>query len=167
MGGEVTVESEEGQGATFTLSLPLRDAAPIAEQATEVESIGLILIEANPIARAKLKSLLGPTQGPIEAVGDVPSANAALASRRCRTVLVDDGALGDAEAAPEAIRALREAGAGTRLVVLRRPEGVDPAALLGAGAMLVLDRPIARDALIAALADEAGGHMTPVAAEAA
>ena len=165
MNGDVTVESEEGRGATFTVSLPLRETGAVEAETVSTESLGLLLIEANPIARAKMKSLLEPTLGPVEAVGDVAAAIAVLETRRCRTVLADDGALG--EAPGDAVRAVLSTGSGGRLVVLRRADGAPREALIRAGATLVLDRPIARDALLAALSGASPDPVRMVAAQAA
>ena len=153
MGGDVLVESEEGQGAVFTLSLPLREEAVETDTPVDLPCLGTLVIDRNPISRAKLRVLVEAAGGSVEAVGEV-DAGVALATTRnpCR-ILVDDQVLGPPDDAARALGGLVEVAPDARVVVLRRADGASRDALLAAGATVVLDRPLAREALIAALAN--------------
>ena len=151
MGGDVRVDSTEGGGATFTLSLPLREPAVVEPAPVAQPALGTLVVERNPIARAKLRALVEPAAGPVEAVGELDAALAVIAERRPSRILIDDAVLGTAENAPGYVLRLSAAAGEARLVILRRADGARRAALMDAGAHLVLDRPITRAALAAAL----------------
>ncbi|RZL98845.1 MAG: hypothetical protein EOP68_24890, partial [Sphingomonas sp.] len=60
MGGGIRVDSVEGEGATFTLTLPLVEAvaAPVVRAPDAASSV--LVVERSPIARAMWRSLLVP-----------------------------------------------------------------------------------------------------------
>ncbi|MBC8105351.1 MAG: histidine kinase, partial [Anaerolineae bacterium] len=81
MDGDVTVESVLGQGATFTLDLPLvrADASPAMSVAG---GAGVLVVDRNPITRAMLKALLEPRGGAVSFADSAADALARIATAR-------------------------------------------------------------------------------------
>lgn len=94
MGGDVTVISREGAGATFTLDLPLR-RADVPEGAGA--GIALLVIERNPITRAMFKTLFAPL-GAAVIVADADEARAWLDVHTAARVLADAAYLDEGDA---------------------------------------------------------------------
>ena len=140
MGGDVTVASRCGEGAVFTLDLPLvRAEAPDAAQ----ERPGLLVVEKNPITRAKLKTLLDAF-APLAFAEDAASALAIVRTRAPVRVLADLGSLGDG--AREAIGEL----ATHAPIVLLVPAG-ERATWLTGDVAIVVERPVGKKSLVEAL----------------
>jgi signal transduction histidine kinase len=57
MGGDIRVDSQTGQGSTFTITLPLVEAANDSGTATEQRST-VVVIEHNPLTRGILRAIL-------------------------------------------------------------------------------------------------------------
>lgn len=99
MGGDISVESHEGQGTRFTLCLPLRpstgEALIVVNQgadaplAVEDAGIRVLAAEDNPTNQLILRSLLEPLGLELLIVGDGRQAVEAFASSRFDVVLMD------------------------------------------------------------------------------
>ncbi|MGK6324212.1 ATP-binding protein [Sphingomonas sp. DT-51] len=146
MGGDVTVTSRLGEGATFELDLPHLPAAGVAPVA---EAVALVVVERNPITRAMYKSLFEGAGALLFADGD--DAAATIARVRPERVLVDAGSL-DAGRLAAQLAAIGEAAAGAPLAVLVT------AALAGrandwtsASITQVIEKPVAKKAMVAAV----------------
>ena len=140
MGGEVTVESALGAGATFTLDLPL----VAAEAPDAVARVALLVVERNPIQRAMFRSLFEPL-GTIVFTDD--AAGAAALTQRPDRVLVDAPALNDVRDLERIIAAAR----GAPVAVLAPSESEAAAAWRAAGAAQIITRPIGKKSLVAAI----------------
>ncbi|MEG3147634.1 ATP-binding protein [Sphingomonas sp. RT2P30] len=175
MKGEVTVDSAEGQGATFTLTLPLmRVDAPVGEVvATESGDGALLIVDRNPISRAMLRAILAPRAGNVLFAGSLDEASERVAAGGIAFVLVDDATAKTAEDLAAAlgalVRAAENAGAGMA-ILWAGLDDAQRAALAAAGMARVIAKPIAGPALAAALYpaktcdDKAPNHLATQAA---
>lgn len=139
MDGEVTVESQAGEGAIFTLDLPLVHV----EAPDELSHCALLVIERNPITRAMFKTLFAPL-GEVAFVDDVTAATAWLKDHEAQQVLADAAGLDDA-----AVAELVEAADGAAVALLTAP--CDAATRLRwtmAGVTDVIERPIGKKDLV-------------------
>lgn len=143
MGGDVLVRSRLGEGATFTLDLPLIEAeAPDVV----VERPAVLIVEANPITQAMLRQLfvdLGSVA--FAAPADVPAAIARLRPHR---LLIDSATLGDAPLAPIV------AAAETVPIALltQKCDEIQRLHYLSSGVTHVIERPVTKKALAATVA---------------
>ena len=154
MGGEVTVASRLGEGATFTIDLPLVEPDSEGPAQNEPASApSLLIVDRNPITRAMLRALLEERAGSVAFATSLDEAGERLASETIALALFDEAtvrAAGNcwAEALTQAIGC----AAGARTAVLWRLGGEDEAAALrGAGIDQIVAKPIAGPALRDAL----------------
>jgi signal transduction histidine kinase len=165
MGGDVGVASAEGQGATFTLDLPL--IAAQQEASTDEIASGTrvnLVFDRNPIQRAKLKTVLASLDVPVIEAATLDELAERTHGYLVERALADDASLraeGDLIGAVGRLRA--GLGETTRLVVLiaMGAEEIEPS-LLEAGASAVLRRPVAQGALLAVLNDDSTCTPRPI-----
>lgn len=163
MGGNVTVESEEGQGATFTLDLPLL-LGDRAEGGCSREAVGVLILDKNPISRSVLKAVLEPRLGAVTLVGTVTDAIVAMSGASVRIVVVDQASL-DADNPEGSAADLIGAVPRDTQIALLRPAGAEPATWADRFD-LILSKPIAGVALagrLATLVDDRAEAMVPLA----
>ncbi|MEP9404020.1 ATP-binding protein [Sphingomonas silueang] len=89
LGGDILLDSVEGEGATFTVDLPLVPVAAPAGAVAERSGEELVVVEANPIVRGKLRGLLAPHVAGIAFAGRVDDLIAGLAGGRHGRALID------------------------------------------------------------------------------
>ncbi len=143
MGGDVTVESALGEGAVFTLDLPLVAAdAPVTADAAPP----IMLVARSPITRAMLKALFDG-EGEVVIAGDLIEAEDMVRKRAVQRVLVDadetllDG-VGD-------IRALVDAAGDAPVALLTPALAAERRARLSAcGVAAVIEKPIGKKLLV-------------------
>ncbi len=154
MGGEVTVTSRPGEGATFTVTLPLVAVAPEAiraadPDATDATGSALLVVDRNPIGRSLWKSLLGPHTDRLIFVSTATDAVAALGDGRIDRVLIDDATIMADPLSDAALDTLAGAAtaAGAAMVLLWPADRAMPDVPM----MRIVRKPVAGPALIAAL----------------
>lgn len=158
LGGEINVASREGEGTTFTVTLPYRAAEPAGAAVAEGRDGGgtaLLVLERNPIARGMLRALFAPVFDRVLFAANQAEAGAALESGQVAVLLIDEATLraedGDALAR---LSALIDMAAGGAVILLRSQGGsADHSQLLQLGIGKILEKPIPGDALVAAVRD--------------
>ena len=154
--GDVSVTSVEGEGTTFTVDLPLIEAAaPDGAGAADRPGEPVVVLDRNPIARGMLRTLLEPhfaavqfAATPDEAVGMLTGAGPVLLLAEEATL---KAAGDDAVAVLSALAtAAKEKRARTAVLWLKPDEAI-LASLKEAGADTIVAKPVAGGALVEAL----------------
>ncbi len=155
MGGDVSVTSVMGEGATFTLVLPLVRAEPTAEVAVAADTCpATLVVDHNPITRSMFKALLAPHGSPVVFATSVDEAVARLAAGGVARVLIDDATIrvgGSPHAGLSRVAQAADAtGAETTLLwpVAAEPERDE---LIATGVTRVVAKPVSGGALIDAM----------------
>ncbi len=152
MGGDVSVGSVVGEGATFTLILPLVRADAVGVEHSEEPGDLILVVDRNPITRMTFRSLLAPQGGEVVFAGTVEDAVARLAEGGIARVLVDDGTVRLREDWQAGLRAIVAAGSGADVTVLWPAAAeVGRDELLATGVDRVIEKPISGGALVAAM----------------
>ncbi|TXC72828.1 hybrid sensor histidine kinase/response regulator [Sphingomonas ginsenosidivorax] len=152
MGGDVSVGSVVGAGATFTLMLPLVRAEAAVVEDCEVAGDRVLVVDRNPITRMTFRSLLAPRGGEVVFAGSVEDAVARLAEGGIRRVLVDDATVRTCTDWHAGLRAIAAAGSGADVTLLW-PVSADSERdeLLATGVARVVTKPVSGAALVAAM----------------
>jgi len=167
MGGDITVESGLGGGATFQLTVSLNPARPAsaicehAEQAADAAAMRVLSVEDNPFSRVLLNTILTELGHQAEFIGRGEDAVSRLAQGNFDAVLMEmvlpgiDGI--------EVIRRVRALGAplGRIPIIGVSSRGTDEASLRAAGADAFLLKPVSPRTLATALL-EARRHASAV-----
>lgn len=169
LGGDIAVDSAPGRGATFTVTLPLVpvDAPEVAVKPAAGDA--LLLLEANPIARSMLRTLLAPRAGEVVAVANADAAIAAIggASR----LLADAGTLGvDDDSRLSALKPLLAAAAERSValfVLWKQPSDAVVRWFTETNGVTLIEKPIAGPALAARLFERKADGELPLASNAA
>jgi CheY-like chemotaxis protein/anti-sigma regulatory factor (Ser/Thr protein kinase) len=155
MGGDVSVSSVVGQGATFTLVLPLvrADTAVVDAVETDTRPITLV-VDRNPITRSMFRTLMAPHGGPVVFAATVDDAVDQLGNGNVDRILIDDATIrsdGKALAGLSRIAdAARVSGAETTLLWPVSAEA-ERTELLQTGITRVIAKPVTGSALVAAM----------------
>lgn len=158
LGGSVSVTSVVGEGATFTVDLPLRaiDAPDSADAATgEGESI--VVLDRNPIVRGMLRTLFTPHFATVRFAGSIDEAVALARDVAPALILADHATLaaGDLDPIEKLCELAAAAPADVRTAALwSKPEPDAEERLRATGVDLVVVKPVKGPALVAALKAE-------------
>ena len=157
MGGDVSVSSRVGQGAVFTLALPLvRADATAIEVVRTVYLPTTLIVDRNPITRSMFKTLLAPHGSPIAFASSIDDAVTRLADGDIARVLIDDAT---ARAGDDVLgglsRIAQAASVSAAETTLLWPVAVEAEReeLLRTGITRVVARPVSGGALVAAMFD--------------
>lgn len=156
LGGEIHVESAEGEGATFTVDLPLVEvAAPAAPGDPQGGAMGMLVVDRNPIVRGMMKTLFQPHVPDLRFAATLDDALAELTGGGIARVVVDEATL-----APKAqdaagrvgplVAAARASGAAT-VVLWPELDEHTRTSLMAAGIDQVISKPVSGANLLKAL----------------
>lgn len=161
MGGEINVRSREGEGAVFTVTLPLAYAGEIEAEADSVAGEGLsrrlkvLCAEDNPTNQFVMRTLLSHLDCTFEICGDGAEAVAAWAAADWDVILMDmQMPVMDGISATRVIRERERAGGRPRTpIVAVTADALESQVALqrDAGADFHLAKPIAAEALVETL----------------
>lgn len=164
LGGEIAVESVEGQGATFTVDLPLVAAETPAEAPSGSRAGGtMVILDRNPIARSMLRTLLEPKTASLRFAATIQEVLAMIEEGGVTHLLLDEATLkaGDGEAM-ETVATLAAASAPAMCAVLwMKPDDALRSQLLATGIGQIIEKPIAGAALVAAVITDAEENSGP------
>jgi two-component system, sensor histidine kinase len=164
MGGDVTVTSSHGRGATFRLSvvLPLAAAEALGRsdqrrKGKPARSLAILCAEHNPYGRVILNTILGELGHRADFVGSGEEAIAAVV-RGYDAMLMDVGLPGaNGVHTVRRIRALPGVAADTPIIALSgHPDADDEQMARAAGMDFYIRKPVSPRALAAALAATVG-----------
>jgi signal transduction histidine kinase/CheY-like chemotaxis protein/predicted negative regulator of RcsB-dependent stress response len=154
--GDVTVASVEGEGTTFTVDLPLIEAAaPGGSGTADRPGEPVVVLDRNPIARGMLRTLLEPhfavvqfAATPDEALGMLTGAGPVLLLAEEATL---KAAGDDAVAVLAGLASAAKDKRARTAVLWLKPDEAMLASLKEAGATTIVAKPVAGGALVEAL----------------
>jgi signal transduction histidine kinase/CheY-like chemotaxis protein len=157
MGGDVAVDSVEGEGSIFTVTLPL--VVPVNAQqrvtcGTDAEGAGLLVIDRNPIARSMWRTLFAPHEERLVFVGSFEEAIESLKEGPCRRVLVDEAPLRGETEPDAALTRLVAAAEGCGAAVTLLWPAADASGVMrlsDSGVSQVVSKPVTGATLVKAL----------------
>ncbi|WP_051002337.1 hybrid sensor histidine kinase/response regulator [Magnetospirillum molischianum] len=162
MGGEIAVETLQGRGSTFRVTVPLDVADPAPEPGPDLAGIAVLVLAEGPVAADGLRRYLGHLGAQVAVVVTTEGAlaavrAAALAGWSYDVMLLDGGQdyrqrLGLAGA----LMQIAAAEGGTRVVMMEESGGLSAAQAQAAGLFALLPKPVRRRALWRTVAAAAG-----------
>ena len=145
MNGDVSVSSVEGQGSTFTLTLPHIDAELTSPCTAQADAADLLILERNPIMRSMWRTLFAPETSAIAYAGDSAEAVPCIRAGGIQRVLIDHQTIAAAADVPGALGAIcsaaSEASATTYLLWPDCPEA-ERQELIAGGVDAVILKPV-------------------------
>ena len=155
LGGDIGVDSLEGEGATFTLDIPLRLSAAPEGLDHNLEGGVLLIFDRNPINRSMLRTLLEPRASHVRFAATAEDAVRALQAGGVSHLLIDDGSVRGGDADPIALIGKvtsAAASAGVRSAILwKAPSDEDHSRLRQTALDIVIAKPVAGGAIANAL----------------
>lgn len=169
LGGDISLASDVGSGAVFTVRLPLIVAQAPADLPTARNDDALILLEANPIARSMLRTLLAPRVGEVVAVTTIEAAIAAMDG--ATRILADFASIGDDDDSRLLALATLSGAAAERsvatFILWKQPTEAVLQWLARSNRVTLIEKPIAGPALAARLFERKAEGELPLASHAA
>jgi len=156
MGGDITVSSILGAGATFTLDIPLvRAHVPVAiatAQQGTLESAKLLLVEGNPLSQSIMRAVLSAKVAQVTIASNVEEARGFVAGGGIDLLLAEANTIGrDVATMVELATPILQSGGRAVLTWPAPDEAVIQAAQEG-GLSKLIATPIAAPDLVSALA---------------
>lgn len=154
MGGDITVHSVPGEGATFLLDLPLVPVVPESGDACPGDAVPaetLVILERNPIARGMMRTSFASHVGDTAFVDDAGALRERLSDVATKAVLVDMASLsaGSSDPASDLSDLARIAATrNLRMVVMARANDEIP---INPQTVTLLQKPVSATQLIDAL----------------
>lgn len=152
MGGDVSVKSVIGEGATFTLVLPVvRALDTVSEPVGTTDDAVTLVVDRNPITRSMFKTLLAPDCGVVAFAASVEDAVARLEAGDVVRVLIDDltiRACADPHAALSRIAAAASASGVQTSLLWPVSADAERQELLATGITQVISRPVSGGELV-------------------
>ncbi len=167
LGGDIAVESDEGQGSRFIVDLTLVPAAaPVADARESGAPGGMLIVDRNPIARSMLRTLFEPRVAAVRFAGTVEEAVAALAEGGITHMLIDESTLkasgGDPmETLGKLVGAARAGDSIASAILWVRPDAETVSQLMQSGVGQVIEKPVAGAALVEAMLAAAQENSNP------
>ena len=156
LGGDIAVESREGEGSSFNVDIPLTLAETPADASPASTGVGyLLVLDRNPIARSMLKTLFEPRVGTLKFVATPDEALAAMEEGEVTQFLIDEMTLKAAGDDPFGTlsRLIAAAiGAGSASTILwMKPDADTVGQLRDTGVGQIVEKPVAGATLIDAI----------------
>ncbi|WP_244651553.1 ATP-binding response regulator [Sphingomonas sp. CFBP 8764] len=154
MNGDVTVTSREGQGATFTLSLPLVHAEAIALGdlgADQGTGAATLIIDRNPIMRSMFRTLVTPHCDIVLTAASIDEAVTLLAQTVVANIVIDDATLRAGGDPGLALEQLTRAAGDAATTLLWPADRLDDPTLLTPAITRIVAKPVSGAALVEAI----------------
>jgi signal transduction histidine kinase/CheY-like chemotaxis protein len=154
MNGDVTVTSREGQGATFTLSLPLVHAEAIALGdlgADQGTGAATLIVDRNPIMRSMFRTLVTPHCDIVLTAASIDEAVTLLAQTVVANIVIDDATLRAGGDPGPALEQLTRAAGDAATTLLWPADRLDDPALLTPAITRIVAKPVSGAALVEAI----------------
>jgi signal transduction histidine kinase len=154
MNGDVTVTSREGQGATFTLSLPLVHAEAIALGdlgADQGTGAATLIIDRNPIMRSMFRTLVTPHCDTVLTAASIDEAVILLAQTVVANIVIDDATLRAGGDPGPALEQLTRAAGDAATTLLWPADRLNDPALLTTAITRIVAKPVSGADLVEAI----------------
>lgn len=136
LGGAITVASVEGEGATFTLSIPVSDVRQPGDMPdTAAGANTLLCIMANPMQQTMLEAFLSDDETAVKASESLDMGIMLAAASSPQAIFIaSDALIGDDETSLQSLETLKSMSDANRLVFWKAEDcSISPEALLEAG----------------------------------
>ena len=152
MGGSIGLTSQAGEGATFTVDLPLPTLASEPAEPVAGACRTLVIVDRNPITRAMFRTLFAGKADAIAFAGTLDEATALLGTADTCQVLVDDGTARAGGDPHGFVAQLVSAAAGVPVTMLWPVTAeAEREELLALGVVRVVSKPVTGGALVGLL----------------